>query len=162
MPQHVIKSIVVGCLKRYIIISDTRGTYERERRDLYNVLLRQGWSREDIRRVSNKPDYRDRIKFINEFMENQETKKEEWIAEHTNEEEGTIRGEMIKRKTTDKSKIICVGKAFNAVYDDGRTFKEQVQKARDKHLTKTLASRELIIAMRGAKKCQQAFKRYGI
>ena len=137
--------------------------YDIEVRRLYEVLMRQGWTRRDIEKVRPKPSYKDRESIIAEFMIEQERRKAEWMAEHTDEELWNTQSfSLMKYPKTDKEKVVCVGPRYNGVFDDGHKLKTLVENARQDYLPESLRTRDMLLVMRGAQKAEKSFKRHCI
>ena len=68
VPRHVLKAMLIGMLKRYVIIAETEKANSGERRALYDVLVRQGWNSNEVKRVYPQPKYEDRAEFTGGFM----------------------------------------------------------------------------------------------
>ena len=162
-PRHVLKSIICGMLKRYVIISDTKCTFLKEKKELSEILIRQGWPRAEIRNVRGIPKYGQRAEFIRTYMENQRQKRAEWIRDHTDEDmHNATMAYLTKQTKYDDDIVVGVGPRYNAVFDDGQKIKTLVQKARERTLPGTLQTQELIIAFRGERKAAAYFKSNGL
>eukprot|EP01084_Bolivina_argentea_P093395 167972_1 len=55
IPRHTLKSIVIGMLKRYIIINDDLKQYKIPQSNLFQRLIQLGWSWDTINAIPNKP-----------------------------------------------------------------------------------------------------------
>ena len=175
VPRHVLKGMTCGMMKRYAIISDTLKKYHKEVRAMEAILTRQGWSKYAIARIHGKPRYQDRLRFIEEFMDEQRIRKMVFLNRHCTKHIGADDAKcndgddkfddrcmfwMMQKEPVDRSVIVCVGEAFNICYDD-RRLKERVEHCR-KQLPAHLQRKEFILAQRGDVRVSAAIKSNGL
>ena len=155
VPRHVLKSIVCGASKRYIIINDTFESYEKFRNKLYQKrLLELGWSWHDIKRTSNKPSYRSRMQYIEEYVEKQRKKATQFLEDHE-----VIA--MIDSPKMEEDEIILVKPAFNSCFDDPATISTRLKEA-EELLPSRLKNLNRTIAYRGCPKISHYFNKSGL
>ena len=157
VPPHVLKSIIMGSLRRYIIISDTKSAYRTEQGKLYDVLMRRGWSREDIRRTGKKPGYQDRWRIISKYLTEQQRRKREFLDRH----DGQYMVHMLKTPEYSNEDIVSVKPPFNHVFDDLKVLRARIEEAR-LELPTFLKRKQHIIASRGVSKLKFQFCKNGL
>jgi hypothetical protein len=154
VPRTVLKPIVVGMLKRYIIVNDTAERYAEQREELFNVLCRQGWSRRELAKI-RKPSYGDRMRDIEAYMDRQAQRKREYLIMHSSLD-------MFDCPPSNPNLLITKKPAFNRCFDRVSWLTRNIELIRAQHLPTDIKSIKHIIANRGAVKLQRYFDRNGM
>ncbi len=138
---------------RYIIINDTFKAYEYHRNNMYERLQQLGWKGSAIA-IIPKPSYYKRDEYLNNYIINQQTKKNEYLQNNQ-----LIN--MINYKQTDEKTIFSVQPPYNHLFNNTKLDSE-IEIARQGTLPFELKKLDHIICKKAERKLITFFYSHGI